>query len=212
MKTFAKLRREYEAAGLNESDVAADPLVQFQRWFEQAIAASVEEPNAMTLATAPKAGQPSARVVLLKSVDARGFTFFTNYESRKARELAENPNAALVFHWQPLHRQVRVIGTVTQVSAEESDAYFASRPREAQLGAWASRQSSVLPDRAALEEEFDRLGREYANRQPPRPPHWGGYRLNPVEVEFWQGRPHRLHDRLRYRRAGESWRLTRLAP
>jgi pyridoxamine 5'-phosphate oxidase len=210
--TFSTLRREYESVGLNETDVAADPMEQFGRWFAEAVAAGLEEPNAMTLATATSAGRPSARMVLLKSVDAGGFTFFTNYDSRKARELAENPNAALVFHWQPLHRQVRVIGTVTQVSADESDAYFASRPREAQLGAWASRQSSVLPDRAALESEFERLGREYAGREPPRPPHWGGYRLSPVEVEFWQGRPHRLHDRLHYRREGDGWAITRLSP
>jgi len=211
-KAFSELRREYETVGLNETDVAADPMEQFGRWFAEAVAAGLEEPNAMTLATATSAGQPSARMVLLKGVDAGGFTFFTNYDSRKARELAENPNAALVFHWQPLHRQVRVIGTVTQVSADESDAYFASRPREAQLGAWASRQSSVLPDRAALEAEFERLGREYAGREPPRPPHWGGYRLLPIEIEFWQGRPHRLHDRLHYRRESDIWRITRLSP
>ncbi|MGQ0604563.1 MAG: pyridoxamine 5'-phosphate oxidase [Anaerolineales bacterium] len=212
MKTFSELRREYETYGLNESEVSPDPLAQFQRWFDEAVAAGIEEPNAMTLATATRDGKPSARMVLLKSVDARGFTFFTNHDSRKARELAENPHAALVFHWQPLHRQVRVTGAVEKVSAEESDAYFAARPREAQLGAWASRQSSGLPNRAALEAEFERLQREYADRQPPRPPHWGGYRLSPVEIEFWQGRPHRLHDRLHYRHEGERWVIERLAP
>jgi len=212
LKTFAELRREYEAVGLNEADVAADPLAQFSKWFEEAVSAGIEEPNAMTLATATPDGAPSARIVLLKGVDARGFTFFTNYESRKGRELAANPRAALVFHWQPLHRQVRVTGTVAQVSAEESDAYYNVRPLEARLGAWASHQSQPLPSRAALEAQFENFRREHASRMPERPPYWGGFRLIPNEIEFWQGRPHRLHDRLLYQRAGEAWQMVRLAP
>lgn len=210
--SFAALRREYETAGLNEAEAAADPMAQFAKWFEEAVSAGVEEPNAMTLATATPDGTPSARIVLLKGVEARGFTFFTNYESRKGQELAANPRAALVFHWQPLHRQVRVTGTVAQVSAEESDAYYNVRPLEARLGAWASQQSRPLPSRAALEAQFERFQQEHANSLPQRPPHWGGYRLTPLEIEFWHGRPHRLHDRLLYQRAGEAWTRVRLAP
>lgn len=212
MSTFAVLRREYETAGLNEAEAAADPLAQFAKWFEEAVNAGVEEPNAMTLATATPDGAPSARIVLLKGVEARGFTFFTNYESRKGQELAANPRAALVFHWQPLHRQVRVTGTVERVSAEESDAYYNVRPLEARLGAWASQQSRPLPSRAALQAQFERFRQEHANGLPQRPPFWGGYRLTPHAIEFWQGRPHRLHDRLLYQRAGEAWTVTRLAP
>ncbi len=209
---WQQLRREYEAAGLLESEVSPDPLEQFGRWLGEAVAAGLEEPNAMTLATATPAGAPSARMVLLKGYDGAGFTWYTNRESRKARELALNPYAALVFHWQPLHRQVRVLGQVTEVAAAEAEAYFATRPREAQLGAWASAQSRPLPDRAALEAEVARQQARFGDGPVPRPPHWGGFRLRPEELEFWQGRPHRLHDRLLYVRANAGWTLTRLAP
>ncbi len=216
-KAIGDLRKEYQASGLNEADVDPDPFVQFERWFAEAVRAGLVEPNAMTLATATKDGAPSACMVLMKNVDAltsgeRGFTFFTNYESRKSRELAENPRAALVFYWKELERQVRATGRVEPVSAAESEAYFASRPFESRIGAWASAQSRVLPGREPLEARFAQLQAEYAGKDVPRPPHWGGYRLIPDEIEYWQGRPHRLHDRLLYRRQGEGWGIVRLAP
>lgn len=212
-RMVAALRREYAVASLNEGDVDADPLVQFTRWFEQALAAAIAEPNAMTVATATRDGVPSARMVLLKGFDARGFVFYTNYESQKGRELAENPRAALVFHWVELHRQVRVFGAVEKVLAEESDAYFQSRPRGSRLGAWVSRQSSVLHGRDELETRLAALTEEYGESDIPLPPYWGGYRVIPASVEFWQGRPSRLHDRLRYTRQPDgSWRIERLSP
>jgi pyridoxamine 5'-phosphate oxidase len=186
--------------------------VAFRAWLEDATARGLHEPTAMTLATADGRGRPSARTVLLKGVDQRGFTWFTNSGSRKARELAENPWAALVFAWTPLGRQVVVRGLVTAIAAEESDAYFATRARGSQLGAWASPQSEVLPDRAALEERMELVTTTYQGRVVPRPPHWGGYRLRPDEIEFWKGRPDRLHDRIRYRRERDGWLVERLAP
>jgi pyridoxamine 5'-phosphate oxidase len=212
-RTVAALRRDYALMSLNEGDVDADPIVQFTRWFEQALAGEIAEPNAMTVATATRDGIPSARMVLLKGFDARGFVFYTNYESQKGRELAENPVAALVFHWVELHRQVRVAGAVERVSAEESDAYFQSRPRGSRLGAWVSHQSTVLTGREEIETRLAALTAQYGEGAIPLPPYWGGYRVIPASVEFWQGRPSRLHDRLRYRRQPDgSWCIERLSP
>jgi pyridoxamine 5'-phosphate oxidase len=196
-----------------ESEFAPDPLEQFQRWFDEAATAGVELPEAMTLATATPDGTPSARMVLLKGVDERGFLFYTNYESRKGRELADNPRAALVFHWpQTPRRQVLVSGRVEKLGAEESAAYFQTRPRGSRLAALASRQSTVVPSRGELERAFAEAQSEHPGEDVPCPPWWGGYVLRPDAVEFWQNRPDRLHDRLRYRRSGEDWVLERLSP
>lgn len=209
---IADLRLNYTRQQLNESEVDPDPIRQFQIWFEQAVSAQLLEPNAMTLATASREGVPSARIVLLKGVDPRGFVFYTNYESRKGRELADNPRAALVFLWNVLERQVRIEGTVERVSDQETNAYFHSRPLESQLGAWASNQSQVIPGRPVLEQRFQAFKQKYQNQEVPRPPHWGGYRVVPHLIEFWQGRPNRLHDRLCYRLEGTRWVIERLAP
>ena len=209
---IAELRREYTAAGLREEDLAADPFTQFDRWLRQAVEAGVHEPNAMTLATAGTDGVPSARMVLLKAVDARGFVFFTNLESRKARELSARPAAALVFFWAELERQVRVEGTVEAVSRAEAERYFASRPRGSRLGAWASRQSDRAGSRAELEAQLKRREEEYRDRDIPTPPFWGGFRVVPHTVEFWQGRENRLHDRLVYSGRGSAWSVGRLQP
>jgi len=211
-KPIGDIRREYAAAALTESSAGHDPIALFQIWLADAIAAGAPEPTGMTLATVDAAGRPSARVVLLKGVDPRGFTFFTNYDSSKALELLANPRAALCFWWSALERQVRVEGTVARVSAEESDAYFATRPRASQLGAAASPQSREVASREELEQCLLQVTRLYEGGPVPRPPGWGGYRLAPEAIEFWQGRPARLHDRLRYSRAGKAWKRVRLAP
>lgn len=201
------------SAELTERDLLPDPIALVQRWFADAQAAGVEQHDAMTLATATPDGRPSARAVLLKGVDARGFVFYTNYESRKAHELDANPRAALVLLWIPLQRQVRVTGTVARLDAEESDAYFATRPRGSQLGAWASQQSRPLAERGELERRWEALDERYGAAAVPRPPHWGGYRVDPDEIEVWQGRANRLHDRFRYTRAPDgTWVRVRLQP
>jgi pyridoxamine 5'-phosphate oxidase len=208
----ASLRKEYTRAGLREADVDPDPLVQFRTWFEEAVRADLYEPNAMTLATATEDGRPSARTVLLKGYDERGFVFYTNYEGRKAGDLEANPACALLFYWGGLERQVRIEGRASRLSEEESDAYFASRPRGSRLGALASEQSCPVEDRSVLEERVRALEAEYEGRDIPRPRFWGGYRVEPEVVEFWQGRENRLHDRLVYRRAGYGWGIERLQP
>ena len=233
---IADLRKEYNLAGLRREDLDADPIKQFRRWFDDAANAraggrvrkffiklyksvlqiSGTEPmevNAMTLATADKSGRPSARVVLLKGVDERGFIFFTNYDSRKGRELAENPNAALVFYWADLERQVCVTGEVKKISREESEVYFKSRPRGSRIGAWVSRQSEIIADRAALDQRWKEFDAKYPGEDIPMPPYWGGYVLSPQTIEFWQGRPSRLHDRFCYsEQANGTWRIERLSP
>jgi pyridoxamine 5'-phosphate oxidase len=210
--SLADLRREYCHARLDEREVDPDPVAQFRKWFDDAQRAEIPEPTAMTLATATTDGVPSARVVLLKGADQQGFTFFTDYRSQKGRELEDNPRAALAFYWGELERQVRITGTVSRVAREESEAYFRTRPRGSRLGAWASEQSAVLPGRAALEARVREVAARHPDEDVPLPPHWGGYRLRPATIEFWQGRENRLHDRVRYVRQGDSWRIERLSP
>jgi pyridoxamine 5'-phosphate oxidase len=211
--TLAELRQEYSLHGLSEADAGDDPFALFRHWIEQALAAQLPEPNAMILATCTPDGAPSARVVLLKALDARGFTFFTNYDSRKGREMAGNPRVALCFLWQLLERQVRIEGTVEMVTPAESDDYYANRPLGSRLGAWASAQSAVIPGREFLEQKHTELMAKYPDGNVPRPPHWGGYRVLPTAIEFWQGRPSRLHDRIHFTRQPDgTWRKERLAP
>ena len=213
MPSIDSMRQEYSAGGLTEADAGADPFALFRRWFEQAVAAGLHEPNAFALATATPEGSPSVRLVLLKMLDARGFTFFTNFDSRKGNEMAANPAVALVFPWHALERQVRVEGTVEVVTPEESDNYFATRPLGSRLGAWASAQSREIPDRAFLEVQHAELMAKYPDGNVPRPANWGGYRVLPTVFEFWQGRPSRLHDRIQFtRQADGSWRRCRLSP
>ena len=214
MPSLADIRQEYTASGLTEADLDPNPFAQFAHWFDQAMNADVPEPTGMTLATVNNAGQPSARVVLLKGFDEHGFLFFTNYEGRKGEDLAAHPNASLSFWWSQLQRQVRIEGRVEKVSAAESDEYFASRPLGSKIGAWASEQSRVIAGREELEERVREIEARFAGGEIPRPPFWGGYRLRPAMIEFWQGRPSRLHDRLRYRWQQEqgAWVIERLSP
>jgi pyridoxamine 5'-phosphate oxidase len=213
MVFLESLRSNYALSGLHETDLLETPFQQFQLWLEQAIAAELPEPNAMTLATLSEEGKPIARMVLLKGLDEKGFVFYTNYDSAKGKQLTETNWAALVFWWAGLERQVRVEGTVEKVSSEESDAYFQSRPKASQLGAWASPQSQAIKNRDILEKRLAQLEEKYATEKVPRPPHWGGFRVIPTAIEFWQGRPSRLHDRIRYELDEKGdWFYQRLAP
>ena len=207
----AHLRLDYARESLTERDVDPDPILQFEKWFEEALHAGLIEPNAMTLATSTRDGHPSARVVLLKGADANGFVFFTDYRSRKGAELDTNPQVSLCFWWDALQRQVRISGTAVRVSREETAAYFHTRPHGSRVGAWASQQSATLASREMLEKEVERLERAYPD-DVPLPPHWGGYRVTPASLEFWQGRPSRLHDRIVYTRDGSAWKIGRLSP
>lgn len=211
--SIADIRTDYKLKSLGEEDVAEDAIVQFGRWWDEAIASKVEEVNAMTLATATSEGEPDARIVLLKDYSEEGFVFFTNYNSQKGAELHQNPKAAMVFFWRELERQVRISGNIEKVAAADSDAYFHSRPLQSRIGAWASPQSTVIPNREELEKRVAGYEQQFAGNEVPRPPHWGGYILKPQKIEFWQGRSNRLHDRIIYRKTvSGNWNRERLAP
>ena len=209
---IAGIRQDYQLQSLMETDVTSNPLEQFNKWWSDAVKSKLEEVNAMTLATASTDAIPSARIVLLKGITEKGFVFFTNYESHKGKELAENPNACLVFFWKELERQVRITGTVEKVAAAESDEYFNSRPEGSRIGAWASPQSNVIASREIIEDNTEKYKQQFAGGNITRPPHWGGYIVKPSVMEFWQGRPNRLHDRIQYQLKDGSWNIERLAP
>jgi pyridoxamine 5'-phosphate oxidase len=211
MSSIADIRKDYKQKSLVEEEAAADPFTQFATWWQEAVDSQIEEVNAMTLATVTPQGTPDARIVLLKGFDEKGFVFYTNYTSQKGREMAANPHVALVFFWKELERQVRVEGTIEIVSAQQSEEYYHSRPVLSQLGAWASRQSDIIPNRQVLEEAMEQYKQQFGE-QVPRPPHWGGYLVKPTAIEFWQGRRSRLHDRLKYVKKEEGWQMVRLAP
>ncbi|HEY1024381.1 MAG TPA: pyridoxamine 5'-phosphate oxidase [Sphingobacteriaceae bacterium] len=212
-KAIENLRQEYRTSELLEKEIAKDPFKQFEKWFKDAMMSDLLEPNIMTLATATADGKPSARIVLLKGFDDNGFIFYTNYLSRKGKEIAKNPYASLVFYWHELERQVRIEGTIEKLSKEESERYFHSRPKDSQIGAAASPQSQVINNRKELEEKWEALEEKYHNKEVPKPSYWGGYIVKPQIVEFWQGRPGRLHDRIMFRKADKtSWKIVRLAP
>jgi len=213
MDKIAGIRKDYQLQTLSEQDVSTDPIQQFTKWWEEAVESEIDEVNAFTLATSTLQGKPSARIVLLKGYDKKGFVFFTNYESAKGNELAKNPQAAMVFFWKELQRQVRIDGSIEQVSAGESDKYFSSRPAGSRIGAWASPQSKIITGRSVIEANAQKYQQQYADGNIPRPPYWGGYRLKPLLIEFWQGRANRLHDRIQYTiQKDESWKINRLAP
>jgi len=213
MKEIADIRKDYQLETLSEADVAADPILQFGKWWDEAVKSDIDEVNAMTLATVNKDGIPAARIVLLKEYDAKGFVFFTNYNSHKGEELLQNPHACLVFFWKELERQVRITGTTAKISLEESIAYFNKRPDGSKIGAWASPQSLAVAGKAWLKETFDYYRERFKHGEIPKPPHWGGYRVQPFTIEFWQGRPSRMHDRILYTlQTNGSWNIERLAP
>lgn len=213
MSTLADIRKEYTLKTLSEDDVDSDPFLQFNHWWDDAIKSELEEINAMTLATATIDGVPSARIVLLKEVTKEGFVFFTNYQSNKGKELLDNPKACLVFFWAPLERQIRIVGTVEKISEEESTEYFSSRPVDSRIGAWSSPQSNIIASREIIEENVIKYQQQFADGNIPRPANWGGYIVKPTKIEFWQGRPSRLHDRIQYTlEANGGWKIVRLAP
>ncbi|HEV7620762.1 MAG TPA: pyridoxamine 5'-phosphate oxidase [Flavisolibacter sp.] len=210
---IADLRKEYASQQLLEADVIPDPIIQFGKWWEQAISSQIQEPNAMTLATASRDGLPAARIVLLKGFDENGFVFYTNYQSYKALQIEENPKACLVFFWKELERQVRIVGLVKKIAAKDSDAYYHSRPQSSRIGAWASPQSQVIENREWLDKRYLQFTKDFNEKQVERPPHWGGYVVQPVIIEFWQGRPGRMHDRIQYSlQDNGTWKIERLAP
>ena len=212
MNTIADIRKDYKLKSLTENDIDVNPFVQFQHWWDEAVASNIDEVNAMTLATVSNEGKPSARIVLLKGIDENGFHFYTNYESHKAKEMDSNKNVALIFFWKELERQIRIEGTVTKLSDTESDSYFNSRPTDSKIGAWSSPQSKIIPDRDFLENQVLNTRNNFEGEEITRPPFWGGYAVTPSLIEFWQGRSNRLHDRLQYIKKENSWIIERLAP